>query len=64
MKKKKTALVLAKLAEDSRLELTAMDGELSGAGRGQNDSAVKPGPWSRRFAASGKHAPLRPIRMS
>jgi|HubBroStandDraft_5_1064220.scaffolds.fasta_scaffold55960_2 hypothetical protein len=64
MKKSKTTLVLARLAEDSRNELTAMQMELAGATLSLEGVALSPRQWNRRFAASGKIMPLRPIRMS
>jgi len=52
--RRKKLVVLANLAEDSRGELKAMIGELSGSKAEPEDTVAKPVHWSRRFAASGK----------
>jgi hypothetical protein len=61
MAKRRKSLTLAKLAEDSRIELEAMASELLKTKSEARDGSPL---WTRRFAASGKSAPAAQIRNS
>jgi hypothetical protein len=63
MTRKRTAIVLDKLARESACKLESMFAELAGEPRIDANPAQL-SHWSRRFAASGKIMPLRPVRMS
>ncbi len=54
MARTRKSVVLAKLAQDSRGELTAMTSELLGVKSDSEGGRSRDGHWSRRFAASGK----------
>jgi len=58
--KKRSAIILGELARESAAKLQSMVVELTG----DTNEGSKPSHWSRRFAASGKMRPLKPLRMS
>jgi hypothetical protein len=57
MARKRTAIVLSKLARESVDELHSMVVELTGDHKADADETAEPRPWSPRFAASGKSLP-------
>ncbi len=62
--RKKNAIVLDELALHSAVNLKSMVTELIGDEASASNRDAKPNHWSRRFAASGKSRPPKPLRMS